>query len=264
MIRRASALLALSALLVQAAPTTAEPIIKPRKYHGPIPQRSFTLRVGYLAGPENTEMIEALDRRITGSEESFSEDFSNAFMVEGAYVLKLHPQFAVRANASASFLRTDGDGRIVARTADLPDTLDAPLLRYTREFDVDLFVLEASAIYYFADAAIQEFQTYAGGGFSVGFPHAKFNEVRIDEDTGELFNEIDRDEWSFEPGVHAILGASYFITNAWAINGEARGHILQSSFPINVYDRSNDRVEEVNVIVTYTGFMISVGVTRAF
>jgi len=130
--------------------------------------------------------------------------------------------------------------------------------------DVDLFVLEASALYYFADSAIQEFQPYLGGGFSFGIPHAKFKEVRIDYDTGEVFEEIDRDEWSFEPGVHGFIGASYYINNLWAVNVEGRGQIMQSRFPINVPDIANDTIEEVDVIVDYSGFLIGIGIARAF
>jgi hypothetical protein len=209
-------------------------------------------------------MIEALDKFIKPPNEAFSEDFHNALSIDGTYTYKLHPQFAVRANVNASFLRTAGDGRFVPIVTDLPDTIPAPLLNYTRDFDVDLFVLEASALYYFVDAAIQEFQTYIGGGFSVGIPHASFTEVRVDDDTGEVFEEIERDEWSFEPGVHAFAGASYYITNLWAVNVEGRGQILQSKFPIDVLNRSTDSLEEVDVIVQYSGFIISLGVTRAF
>jgi hypothetical protein len=264
MVRRAAFLLLFGIVLAQAALTAAEPIIKPKKYHGPIPQRSFSLRAGFLGGPENQEMIEALERYITPPEEAFSEDFGDAFTLDGTYLYKVHPQFALRANVSAAFLRTTSTGRFVPDVTDLPDTLLAPQLSYTRDFDVDVFVLEASALYYFSDAAIQEFQPYVGGGFSVGVPHATFNEVRIDDDTGGVFETIDRSEWSVEPGVHAFIGASYYITNLWAVNVEGRGQILQSRFPIEVPDLANDTIEEVDVIVDYSGFLITLGVARAF
>jgi hypothetical protein len=264
MFKRAASLVLFSVILAQAALTAAEPIIKPKKYHGPIPRRSFTLRAGFLGGPENQEMIEALDRYIKPPEEAFSEDFDNAFIVDGTYTYKLHPQFAARLSGSAAFLRTSSVGTFVPDVVDLPDSVLAPQLDYTRDFDVDLFVVEASALYYFADSAIQEFQPYLGGGFSFGVPHAKFKEVRIDYDTGEVFEEIDRDEWSFEPGVHGFVGASYYISNLWAVNVEGRGQIMQSRFPVNVPDLANDTIEEVDVIVDYSGFLIGVGITRAF
>lgn len=262
--RAACLVLTFVLLSLASAFAAAEPIIKPMKYHGPIPQSSFTLRAGFLGGPENTEMIDALDALIRAGGEAFSNDFSNALSIDACYMHKLHPQFAVRLNANASFLRTDSNGRFVPPVTNLPDSVDAPLLDYTRDFDVDLFVLEASALYYFADAAVQEFQTYIGGGLSLGVPHAKFNETRIDEDTGGLYEEIDKDRWSVEPGVHAILGASYYVTNNWAVNVEGRGQIMQSRFPIDVLNRETGEFEEVDVIVKYDGFLLNVGVTRAF
>ena len=42
----------------------AEPILKPQKYEGPIPQRFFTFDVGVLGGAENADMWDFLDRQI--------------------------------------------------------------------------------------------------------------------------------------------------------------------------------------------------------
>jgi hypothetical protein len=264
MIRRAAFLLFFATVLVQAALTAAEPIIKPKKYHGPIPRSSFSLRAGFLGGPENTEMIDALERYITPPEEAFSEDFSDAFIVDATYTYKVHPQFAFRANISGAFLRTTSTGIFVPEVSNLPDSVPLPALEYTRDFDVDVFTLEASFLYYFADAAIQEFQPYIGGGFSVGVPHAKFKEVQIDADTGEVFDTIEPDRWSVEPGVHGFLGAAYYVTNLWAVSIEGRGQMLQSRFPINVPDTANNTIEEVDVIVDYSGFLVTLGVARAF
>ena len=177
------------AVLAHATLAATEPLLKPKKYHGPIPQSSFTLRVGFMSGADNSQMIDALE--LKPPFESFSKDFTSALSIDANYAHKVHPQFAVRANISASFLTTTSTGLFVPEFTDLPDTLDAPLLNFTRDFDVDLFVLEASALYFFADAAIQEFQPYFGGGFSVGMPHAKFNETRIDDDTDEVFIVMD-------------------------------------------------------------------------
>jgi len=264
MSRRAVCLVLSAVLAVQATMAAAEPIIKPKKYHGPIPRSSFSLRVGFLGGPENSEMIEALDKDIKRPFEAFSQDFGNGLCIDGTFTYKVHPQFALRANVSGSFLRTEGTGNFVPEVTNLPDSVLAPLVDYTRDFDVDLFVAEVSALYYFSDAAIQEFQPYIGGGFSVGVPHAKFKEVRIDHDNGSVFDEIDKDRWSFEPGIHGVAGASYFITNVWAVNAESRFQILQSKFPILVVNHDLNKLQEVDVIVNYTGFMMSIGVSRSF
>lgn len=250
-------------LLVVATVASAEPIIKPRKYHGPIPPSSFSLRVGFFGGAENTEMISFLDRDKKPPFEANSEDFGNGLSFDIMYLYKLHPQFGFRANGGVTFLRSQGTGFFVPDISNLPDSVLAPALDYERKFDVDLFVLEASGVYFFTDAAVKDFQPYAGAGFSMGIPHAKFEEVRVDHDTGELFETIERSEWSVEAGVHAMLGALYYVNNRFAFSGEARLQLMESKFALSAENEFGE-LEDVNFVVNYTGFLLSLGVAWAF
>lgn len=257
--------LAMGALtLVSATLATAEPIMKPRKYHGPIPQSMAWLRVGMFGGGSNEEMITYLDGRIKPPFEKTSEDFGTSLTVEGGYAHKPHPQFAVRLNASVSFLSSTGSGNMVPQVAGVPDTIPLPVVDYDREFTSQLVVLEVSGIYFLSDAAVKEFQTYIGGGFSVGIPHETYSETQVDSETGETFQTIDTSEWDIAPGVHAVLGALYYINNAFAITAEGRLQLMDGRYEqLQAVNEVGD-LENVDFVVDYTGFYLAVGVLWGF
>jgi hypothetical protein len=241
----------------------AEPIIKPMKYHGPIPRKSFSLRIGFLGNATNLEMWDKLDALvIERSGEAFTDDFSNSLIVEGTYTQKLHPKFAVRANGSIAFLRSESHGRYVPSVGEAP----FPIRNFERTFNVDLLSMSGDAIYYFADASVQEFQPYIGGGFSVWIPHAVytdgFRDFFVEEDSTVARPEFKRTEWSFEAGIQGVLGAHYYITPSYAITAESRYHIAQSRFTQTIPTEVGLR--DANFIVDYTGFVFSVGLLRAF
>jgi hypothetical protein len=264
MTRRGVALLVGALVQLTAVAAIADPILKPRKYHGPIPQDAISLRVGMLGGTSNEEMIAYLDGRLQPPFEAFSDDFGNGLTVELGYVHKPHPHFGVRLNAAASFLRSEGTG--IA-----PSQLDSvTVYDYQREFNVDLFVLEASGIYYFSDASVKEFQSYVGAGFSLGFPHETFTESRVDHDTGEPYTEgvpglpSDADEWDFSAGAHVVGGLIYYLNNRVGITGEGRLQLMEGRFEqLSVPNEVND-LEEVSFVVDYSGFYLTVGVTYGF
>jgi len=214
-------------------------------------------------------------------QETASNDFDNAPLVELTYMYKAHPQFAVRANLYAAFLTSDWTGVRVPSIED-PDTVGpnwrGPSVNQSSEFDVDLFTLELSAVYYFTDAAVKEFQPYIGGGFSFGLPHQKLTTTQVildpDEDPddpdytpvyrpGDTFRDMSKDTWSFEAGVHGLLGALYYFGNRWAISVEGRLQLMQSKFPLTISNEVGEP-EEVDFVVDYTGFILSAGVSYAF
>lgn len=246
------------------ATAVADPILKPRKYFGPIPQNSISFRVGFLGGAEAAEMIEFLDADKQAPEEARSDDFGNGLAFDLTYIYKPHPQFGFRANASVTLLTSTGEGFFVGDMITPPDTT-RPLIDYTREFNVDLFALELSGVYFFTDAAVQEFQPYIGGGFTIGFPHAKFDEQQTVRDgvNSGVTTEIVSDKWSVEPGVHAMLGAFYYVTNRFAFSAEGRYQFLQSKYPVDVINESGG-IESADFIISYQGFYLTIGVTRAF
>jgi len=260
--RRQAVLLAFATALALATAAVADPILKPRKYYGPVPPQSVTLRVGFLGGADNAEMIDYLDGPLADPFEATSEDFGNGLSIDIGYMYKVHPQFGIRLNGSASLLRSSGEGLFVPDASGLPDSVLAPQIDYTRTFDVDLFALELSAVYYFTDAAVKDFQPYLGGGFSLGVPHQKFEEIQTDHDTGAT-TVIASDQWSGEAGVHGVLGAFYYINNRFAVSAEGRLQLMQSRFPLMATNEFG-QPEEVNFVVDYTGFALALGVTWAF
>jgi hypothetical protein len=250
--------------LLSATLAGAEPIMKPRKYHGPIPQSMVWLRAGMFGGASNEEMNTYLDGRVQPPFTSTSEDFGTALAVEAGYAHKPHPQFAVRLNASLSFLSSPGSGNGVAQVPGVPDTIPLPIVDFTREFESKLIVLEASGIYFFSDAAVQEFQTYIGGGFSFGIPYESFTETQVDAETGELYYSNESSEWGFSPGVHAILGALYYIDNQFAISAEARVQQMKGRYEqLQAVNETGD-LENVNFEIDYAGFYLTVGILWGF
>jgi hypothetical protein len=162
-------------LLAPFAQSHADPILKPKKYHGPIPKKSFGLSIGFLGGPNNEQMYDYLDRQIDEVLQSRTQttDFEGAPQIDAYYTVKLHPNFAFRATGGVGFLTSDSKGLAVASE---PDTAGGslPLLAFEREFNVVLFSLQASGLYYFQDASVSEFQAYIGGGLSFFFPYAHY------------------------------------------------------------------------------------------
>jgi hypothetical protein len=270
-------------ILLSEATAIAGPIIKPRKYHGPIPRSSLTLRVGFLGGATNEDMLNFFDTRVPqpARRETESNDFGNSPVIELTYTYKAHPQFAVRGNLYASRLQSDWQGVFVADVP-APDSLIGnwfpPTLNNVTDFEVDLFVFELDALYYFTDASVKEFQPYIGGGFSFGVPYQKLQTTQTirdpDEDdgnpdyvpiyqSGQLYKQIEKDTWSFEAGVNAILGALYYLNNKWAVSAEGRVQLLQSKFPITVLNENNEP-EDVDFDIDYTGFILTAGLSYAF
>ena len=264
--RQTIAALAVTTLVITALSAIvalAGPIIKPKKYYGPIPQNSFSLRGGFHAGADNSEMLDYWETLVRPPLEGTMDSFGNGLSFDAGYTYKAHPQFGFRVNTSATFLRSEGSGVFVDDPGNLPDSLVAPGYNYSRNFDVDIFTVEVSGMYYFTDASVKEFQPYIGAGFTIGIPHEKFKEDRVDLDTGVPVPGVERDEWSGEAGVNAYLGAQYYVTNRTAFSVEGRLQMLQSKFPISVPNELGEP-EDVKFDVDYSGFFMMLGVVRAF
>jgi hypothetical protein len=253
--------LALGALtLATASLASAEPIMKPRKYYGPIPQSMVWLRGGFFGGASNEEMNDYLDGLIQPPFTKTTEDFGSAFTVEAGYAHKPHPQFALRLNASVSFVSSTGSGN---EAIDTGDTL-LTVVNYDREFKSDLIVAEVSGIYFFTDAAVKEFQSYIGGGFSIGVPHESYKETLVDAETGATYPTVESSEWDVSAGVHAVLGALYYLTNTFGITAEGRLQLMEGKYDQLQAPNEFDQLEDVSFVVDYTGFYLTVGVLWGF
>ncbi|UCG50399.1 MAG: hypothetical protein JSW58_09285 [Candidatus Latescibacterota bacterium] len=243
----------------------ADPILKPRKYHGPIPKRYFTISIGVMGGADNEEMWNFLAREVDEvlRDEATTDDFGAAPSIECSYTTKLHPQFAVRGKGALTILRSESRGLLIPDVE--PDTTGVlPLVEFERDFNILLFSLDATGLFYFQDASVKSFQSYIGGGFSLYIPRAKLKEELTDLDTGEAFAQgiKEQSEWSVNPGIHAILGFLYHLTPTFAVNAEARTQIAQSKFTLDYPTR--DGVQALSFDVDYVGFSLTVGVAKFF
>lgn len=246
-------------VLIPATDSVAGPILKPRKYFGPIPQSSVSLRIGFFGGASAEELNDYLDQDITPPEQANTVDFGNGLTFELNYTYKPHPQFGVRTNAAVSLLSSTSDGFFVEGAVDTTIQVD-----YDRTFDTTLIVLEVSGVYYFTDASVKDFQPYAGAGFSVGLPYETLQETRTDHDTGQPLPSVDTDQWSVNAGVHALLGALYYLTNRTAISAEGRVQLMESQYPSTAIDPATGLEEDVSFVIDYSGFYLTVGITRGF
>ncbi len=255
--------LAAAMMLFAATLAVSGPILKPRKYHGPIPRSTLSLRVGFHGGANNEQMWGYLDGLFQKPEgEEFTDDFGNAVFFDLTYMYKIHPQFAIRANSSLSFLRSKSKGYFVFKPPELPDTVAAPVYDFSRRFNVDLIAVEASGVYFFTDASVNGYQPYIGGGFSAGFPRATYKEGLVDRFEGTVVANNNDTEWSMEAGVHGLLGALYYVSNTFSVNAEARFQIIQSKFPITI--QTEEGPKSVKFDVDYEGFLLSIGGAWAF
>lgn len=251
------------AVLSPPEKTSAEPILKPRKYSGPIPQKYLSLSIGVFGGAENAEMWDYLDRQVAQplQDETETTDFDAAFSLDACYAVKVHPQFAVRTRAGFSILQSQSNGLFVPNAEQ--DTAGVrPLLQFDRAFDVLLFSLDASGLFFFQDASVKEFQTYIGGGFSLFFPYATYTEDLAYDDSGKPYGSSETSKWSVEPGVHAVLGFLYHFKPTVAFNMEGRVQMSQSKFEIDYLTTSG--WQPLSFDVNYTGFILSAGVAKFF
>jgi len=244
----------------------ADPILKPRKYHGPIPKKYVTFSIGFFGGADNADMWDFLERQIDEPlrDEIQTNDFGAAPVFTLAYTNKLHPQFAVRAQGGLTILKSDSKGLWVPPVP--PDSTAAPLVQFQRDFDVFLFSLDATGFYYFQDASVKNFQSYIGAGFSLMFPYSEFKQDLVDTDTGQAYPpggvSSSQSEWSVDPGVHAVLGFLYHVNPTLAFNAEGRGQIAQSKFALDY--PTEDGIQPLTFDIDYTGFSITFGISKFF
>ncbi len=251
------------AVLSPPESSNADPILKPRKYHGPIPKHYLSFSIGVLGGANNEEMWDFLDRQVDDPlrDLTMTDDFGASPSFDACFAVKVHPQFAVRTRAGLAILNSESTGQDVPDLNPAPpDTL--PLLQFERHFDVLLFSIEATGMYYFQDASVKEFQTYIGAGFGLFIPYAKYTEDLTHVENGKPYGSQETSDWSFQPGVHAILGFLYHLKPDFALNMEGRVQMGQSKFELNYLTEVGTR--ELSFDVDYTGFIISAGVAKFF
>jgi hypothetical protein len=257
-----AALICLSILLPHTC-SYADPILKPKKYHGPIPKRSFGLNIGFLGGPSNEEMWNYLDGLIDQPFRSDldTQDFGTSLNLDLLYTAKVHPNFALRVKGSVAFLKSSSTGLMSAALVDT--TGNTLVLEFDRSFDIVLSSIEASAMYYFTDASVSEFQSYIGAGFSLYLPYTTYKEDLTDFDTGLPYDSRDKSKMTGEPGVNAVLGALYHLRNDLALSLEGRLYMAQSKYKLEVPTTGAGN-QEITFDINYDGFVLVAGVAKFF
>jgi hypothetical protein len=247
------------AVLVPPQTSYAEPILKPRKYHGPIPKRYFTLGIGFMGGAENSEMWDFLDRQIVSTleGETDTKDFGAGFNIDGTYTMKVHPQFAVRGRAGLTILTSESTGQLK------PADVDTALVRFAREFDVWLFSMDLSGLYFFQDASVKNFQSYIGAGLGLYFPYSSYTQELTNLVTGDALPGSDQTAWDIQPGVHAVLGFQYHFNPATAVGLEGRLQMAMSKFELT-YREALGKERTASFDVDYTGFVIGLFAAKFF
>lgn len=252
------ALLVLAALIALPTAPHADPILKPRKYHGPIPQKAFTLSVGFYGGAENQELWDHLESLLIQplKKESVTKDFETSLNLDAMFLNKVHPQFAFRLRGSVAFLNSESKGLIVPSVIDT--SIAQPLVSFSRSVDVIMSSVSVSGLYYLQDAAVSELQIYMGLGFGFVFPYMKYEQELSDVSTGQPFPSAQQNETQVkaEPEFHVVMGTLYHIKPTFALGAEGRFQIAQSKIDLNLPTLSDGR-QDLNFDVDLTGFVLA-------
>jgi hypothetical protein len=247
------------AILLLGLDASAKPLLRPQKYHGPIPKGSFALMVGFVGGASGDELFSFLDREILNRHgQAFSDDFGNGLVVEATYTRKVHPRFAFALTTGWRHFKATSHGYFVEHT--FLDTLQVKW-NYDRRFTVDAIAFEANALFYLADASVDNFQPYLGGGLGLWIPRAEYEIEKDDPEHGN-HEKTTQVEWSAEPTIHGLLGSLYYLNNRTAIKVEIRYQIAQSRFPMRI-DTDNGP-QDVSFLMDYTGFTLLAGLQHSF
>ena len=259
------ALLVLAALIVLPTAPNADPILKPRKYHGPIPQKAFTLGVGFFDGAKNQELWDHLESLLIQplKKESVTEDFGSSLNLDAMFLNKVHPQFAFRVRGSVAFLNSTSKGLIVPSVIDTSTA--QPLVSFSRSLDIILSSVSVSGLYYFQDAAVSELQIYMGLGFGFVFPYIKYEQNLFDVSTGQPFPSAQPNETQVkaEPEFHVVLGTLYHIRPTFALGAEGRFQIAQTKIDLNLPTLSDGR-QDLNFDIALTGFVLALTLSWFF
>ena len=258
-------LILFSILLPPTTDSSADPILKPKKYHGPIPKRAFGFSIGFLGGAENQDLWLYLESLVLGQSQLQAElstsDFGASPNIDITYTHKMHPNFAFRGRGGATYLSSEQTGQL---TMPAPDPSDPALLfDFTRDFKVLLLSLAGSGVYYFQDASVDEFQVYTGLGFGFVFPYQVYEQTLVNTETGEAGPGRKVEEWSVEPEFHVLMGLLYHIRTTLALTAEGRFQIAQSKITLNL-PTERDGLQDLNFDVDYTGFVLSIGIAKFF
>jgi len=247
--RITSGVVVFSIIILSFSAASAQRLFKGRKLYGPVPTRSISLSLGFIDGPEATNLTDHLDQwaRERGGSNPFGEIGTSPYMKVG-FERYLAPQIFFTAAVNFSYFNIEADGFYVTRTEpSLP-------LDMTRSLSIYLFSLDLGLKYYMTDQDVKKLIPYFGGGFSAALPVVDletelYNEGAPYNAPGESISET-----SLEEGMHAEIGLIYFITNRQSASFEARYQMCQSKFDIH----------DANFDLRYKGITLALTISRHF
>ena len=217
-------------LLTVSIPVSAQVVFRDRKMYGPVPGRSINLNIGFMDGPDATNLTDHLEfwaKERNGSD-NFDKISTSPYMQLG-YEQIIAPQFYVTTKLNFSYLNAAGEGDYVTND----DNTD---LDISRELKIYLLNLDLGLKHYFSKPMPRKLCPYVAGGFSAVLSLAKLNTDSYLAGTDTPYDDNPEEtvsKNSFAPGVHAELGFNYFITNRFSAGVETRFQLAQSDFEIH-------------------------------
>lgn len=223
----------------------APPIFKEKKFFGPIMYNSLHLSVGFLDGPNFDYLTDHFNEWAVARYGSDTfEDLSPAPYGALSYERQLTPNHFLRGSVSLSYISTSSVGNYVAT---IDDTTHIPL-DIRRTLDVYLMTFDLGFSYSFVPLEPQRLAPYLGGGFAAVVPMVRLNTESTTSDGSPFSNPGENvSQNSFEAGLHAEVGMTYFFTNRWASGLEGKYQMSQSKFYIH----------DGNFDLNYSGFIFS-------
>jgi hypothetical protein len=244
-----SGVVVFSLILLCFGAASAQKLFKDRKIYGPVPGRCISLTVGFIDGPEASNLTDHLDQWAIerGGSNPFGQIGTSPYMKLG-FERYLAPQIFFTSAVNFSYFNVEADGFYVTRS-------EPPLaLDMTRSLSVYLFSLDLGLKYYMTKQDVKKLIPYFGGGFSAAVPIVDldtelYNDGVPYSSTGESISET-----SLEEGMHAEFGLIYFITNRQSASFEVRYQMAQSKFDIH----------DANFDLRYRGITLALTISRHF
>jgi hypothetical protein len=254
LMRKSLPILAALVLILLAVDVSAQSsLYKQKKYFGTIPMNGFNIFVGFLDGPDHSNLSNFFTETGGYAEQHGGyetwEDWSTSFYSRIGYQRQVSPNHFLVTNFNFSYLTADASGELFT-TTDPPEYVTT-----ARTFSTYLFSFDLGFQYYMIKPQVQKIAPYLGGGFSAVIPYEKLESTYTKEDGTVIEDPASNvTETSFEPGVYAQFGINYYISNKWGATLDGRFQMAQSKF----------KVLGGNFDVDYAGLCLALGLHYYF
>lgn len=236
-------------IFVAADASAQSSLYKQKKFFGSIPMNGVNVFVGFLDGPDHSNLTDYLSgdggfAEKNGGTETWG-DWSTSFYTRIGYQRQVSPNHFVVTNLNFSYLTADANGEMFTTW-----TNPVEYVTTERTLSAYLFSLDLGFLYYMIKPEVQKIAPYIGGGFSGVVPYVKLESSFINDEGEDVAGSDDSaTETSFEPGVYAQFGINYYISNKWGVTLDGRYQMAQSKF--HIYDANFD--------LDYQGLCLALG-----